>query len=110
MWWLCRILASELSRIEAPALPSETVNYAARVVSTGRGILRKLEAVPCASLPSLRMGCSNVTSVRMDDQTLFAHRDLWAPEPKPAVGTYPTLTAGEFRALEDIRAEGNIRL
>ena len=63
-----------------------------------------------AILHALRSGCSNVTSVLMDDETLFAYRDLWVPETKPAVGTYATLTAGERRALEHIRGEGNIRL
>jgi hypothetical protein len=46
----------------------------------------------------------------MDDQTLQAYRDLWVPETKPAPGTHSTLTAGEFLTLEQVRAEGNIRL
>ncbi|MCU1445275.1 DUF3322 and DUF2220 domain-containing protein [Cryobacterium sp.] len=61
-------------------------------------------------LHTLRSGCENVTSVLMDEGTLLAYRDLWVPEPKAAGGTYPTLTAGEQRALDRIRAEGNVRL
>lgn len=53
---------------------------------TGCGIPRKLGAAPFAILHSLRMGCSNDTSVLVDDQTLFAYRDLWVPETQPAVG------------------------
>ena len=63
-----------------------------------------------AILHALRSSCSEVTSVLMDEKTLLAYRDLWVPEPKAAVGTYSTLTAGEQRALERIRAEGNVRL
>ena len=63
-----------------------------------------------AILHALRSSCSEVTSVLMDEETLLAYRDLWVPEPKAAVGTYSTLTAGEQRALERIRAEGNVRL
>lgn len=63
-----------------------------------------------AILHSLRSGCTNVTSVLMDEETLVAYRDLWVPEPKPAAGTYSTLTAGEQRVLERIRSEGNVRL
>ncbi|MEO7121701.1 MAG: Wadjet anti-phage system protein JetD domain-containing protein [Lacisediminihabitans sp.] len=63
-----------------------------------------------AILHALRSGCSNVTSVLMDEETLLAYQDLWVPEIKPAVGVYSTLTTGELRALERIRAAGNIRL
>lgn len=63
-----------------------------------------------AILHALRSSCSEVTSVLMDEQTLLAYRDLWVPESKAAGGTYATLTAGEQRALERIRAEGNVRL
>lgn len=63
-----------------------------------------------AILHALRSSCSEVTSVLMDVETLVAYRDLWVPEPKPAGGTYSTLTAGEQRALERIRTEGNVRL
>ena len=63
-----------------------------------------------AILHALRSSCSEVTSVLMDAETLLVYRDLWVPEPKAAVGTYSTLTAGEQRALERIRAEGNVRL
>ena len=63
-----------------------------------------------AILHALRSSCSEVTSALMDEDTLLAYRDLWVPEPKAAGGTYSTLTAGEQRALERIRAEGNVRL
>lgn len=63
-----------------------------------------------AILHALRSSCSEVTSVLMDEETLLAFRDLWVPEPKAAGGTYPTLTVEEQRALERIRAEGNVRL
>jgi len=61
-------------------------------------------------LHTLRSGCADVTSVLMDEDTLLAYRDLWVPEPKAAGGTYPSLTAGEQRALDRIRSEGNVRL
>lgn len=63
-----------------------------------------------AILHALRSGCSNVTSVLMDEEILLAYRDLWVPEPKAAVGTYSTLTAIEQNALDRIRSEGNVRL
>ena len=63
-----------------------------------------------AILHALRSGCTDVTSVLMDEETLLAYRDLWVPEPKAAAGTYSTLTAGEQRVLERIRSEGNVRL
>ncbi|EPR75027.1 hypothetical protein ADILRU_2564 [Leifsonia rubra CMS 76R] len=61
-------------------------------------------------LHALRSGCPDVTSVLMDDETLFAYRDLWVPETKPAAGVYPSLTPTELRTLEHIRSEGNVRL
>ena len=63
-----------------------------------------------AILHALRSTCAEVTSVLMDEETLLAYRDLWVPEPKAAGGIYSTLTAGEQRALERIRMEGNVRL
>lgn len=63
-----------------------------------------------AILHALRTGCTNVTSVLMDEGTLLAYRDLWVPETKPATGAMPTLTGGEQRALQRIRIEGNVRL
>ena len=63
-----------------------------------------------AILHALRSGCTDVTSVLMDEETLLAYRDLWVPEPKAATGTYPTLTAGEQAVLGRIRSEGNVRL
>ena len=63
-----------------------------------------------AILHALRSGCRDVTSVLMDEHTLLAFRDLWVPEPKPAVGAFSTLTASEQRVLDRIRSEGNVRL
>lgn len=63
-----------------------------------------------AILHALRSFCPTAQSVLMDEETLLAYRDLWVPEPKGATGTYPTLTPGEQRALQRIRAEGNVRL
>lgn len=63
-----------------------------------------------AILHALRSGCTDVTGVLMDEETLLAYRDLWVPEPKPATGVYPTLTDREQRTLERIRGEGNVRL
>ncbi|MEO7147697.1 MAG: Wadjet anti-phage system protein JetD domain-containing protein, partial [Terrimesophilobacter sp.] len=45
-----------------------------------------------AILHALRSGCTSVTSVLMDEEALLAYRDLWVPEPKPAVGVYATLS------------------
>ncbi|MCY7405078.1 MAG: DUF2220 family protein [Cryobacterium sp.] len=63
-----------------------------------------------AILHALRSGCTNVTSVLMDEETLLAYRDLWVPEPKTAAGTHPMLTVDEQQALARIRSEGNVRL
>jgi hypothetical protein len=104
-----------------PELPGAVVvhgsGYAARRLSAIPWIQNgtiiywgDLDSDGFAILHALRSGCSNVTSVLMDDETLFAYRDLWVPETKPAVGAYATLTTGELRTLEHIRAEGNIRL
>jgi len=49
-------------------------------------------------------------SMLMDEETLLAHRDLWVPEPKPAVGTYPLLSSDEERVLARLRTEGSPRL
>ena len=71
---------------------------------------RDLDSDGFAILHALRSSCSEVTSALMDEDTLLAYRGLWVPEPKAAGGTYSTLTADEQRALERIRAEGNVRL
>jgi hypothetical protein len=63
-----------------------------------------------AILHALRSNCANVTSVLMEEATLLTYRDLWVPEPTPAGGSYPLLTAGEAAALRRIRSEGNVRL
>ena len=104
-----------------PELPGAVVvhggGYAARRLGSipwiqfGRVIYwGDLDSDGFAILHALRSGCTNVTSVLMDVETLLAYRDLWVPEPKAAVGTYSTLTASEQRALDRIRFEGNVRL
>lgn len=80
-------------------------------IRTGRVVYwGDLDSHGFAILHALRSGCADVTSVLMDESTLLAHRDLWVPERQPARGTYPTLTAGESRALDTIRSEGDVRL
>ncbi len=49
-------------------------------------------------------------SILMDEETLLAHRDLWVPEPKPAVGTYTRLSPEEQQVLARLRTEGSPRL
>ena len=104
-----------------PDLPGAVVvhgsGYAARQLSAIPWIQNgkivywgDLDSDGFAILHALRSGCSSVTSVLMEEETLLAYRDLWVPETKPAVGVYATLTEPESRALERIRAEGNIRL
>lgn len=104
-----------------PELPGAVVvhggGYAARRlrgipwIRSGRIVYwGDLDSDGFAILHALRSGCEDVTSVLMDEDTLLAYRDLWVPEPKAAVGTYSTLTESEQRALDRIRAEGNVRL
>ncbi|WP_168625643.1 Wadjet anti-phage system protein JetD domain-containing protein [Cryobacterium sp. BB307] len=104
-----------------PELPGAVVvhggGYAARQlgqipwIQSGRVIYwGDLDSDGFAILNAVRSGCSNVTSVLMDEATLYAYRDLWVPETKPAAGSYPLLTALEQAALDAIRAEGNVRL
>lgn len=63
-----------------------------------------------AILNRLRSHLPEVESVLMEEATLLDHRDLWVAEPKPSTGTFAHLTGAEVRALERIRAEGNVRL
>lgn len=63
-----------------------------------------------AILHRLRTHLPHVASTLMDEATLLEHRDLWVPEPKPARGHFPTLTASEGAALERLRSEGDVRL
>ncbi|WP_022887101.1 Wadjet anti-phage system protein JetD domain-containing protein [Glaciibacter superstes] len=104
-----------------PELPGAVVvhggGYAARRlrgipwIQTGHIVYwGDLDSDGFAILHVLRTGCADVTSVLMDEGTLLGYRDLWVPEPKAAVGTYPTLAASEQQTLERIRAEGNVRL
>ena len=89
----------------APRLSRIPWIHSGRVIYWG-----DLDSDGFAILHALRSSCAEVTSALMDEDTLLAYRDLWVPEPKAAGGTYSTLTAGEQRALERIRAEGNVRL
>lgn len=80
-------------------------------VATGRIVYwGDLDSDGVAILHALRVSCSDVTSVLMDEPTLLAYRDLWVAEPTPAGGSYPNLTADEAAALGRIRSEGNVRL
>lgn len=78
---------------------------ASRVVYWG-----DLDSHGFAILHRLRTRLPAVTTVLMDETTLLDHRDLWVPEPKPTRAALPTLTAGEQRALDRLRAEGDVRL
>lgn len=63
-----------------------------------------------AILGRLRSHVPEVRSFLMDEDTLLAHRDLWVSEPKPFTGRVAALTGSEQRALDRLRAEGNVRL
>ncbi|MFC6356615.1 Wadjet anti-phage system protein JetD domain-containing protein [Luethyella okanaganae] len=63
-----------------------------------------------AILNELRAAVPDVTSVLMDEETLFGHRDLWVAEPIPAERDYPYLSAPEAQTLALLRREGNVRL
>ena len=56
-----------------------------------------------AILNELRHALPGATSILMDEGTLLDHRDLWVPEPKPALGTYPLLTEPEQHTLATLR-------
>ncbi|WP_307205904.1 Wadjet anti-phage system protein JetD domain-containing protein [Nocardioides zeae] len=63
-----------------------------------------------AILNRLRAHVPHATTTLMDEDTLLAHRDLWVQEPAPTRAELPTLTAMERRALDCLRAEGDVRL
>lgn len=63
-----------------------------------------------AILNQLRSLCPDAQSVLMDEATLLAFRDLWVPEPDPAMGTFGLLTDAEQSTLDRVRAEGNVRM
>src|SRR5699024_6393836 len=63
-----------------------------------------------AVLNRLRTHLPDVEGVGMDDVALLADEDLGVTEPKPSSGTFRELTVSETRALERIRAEGDVRL
>ena len=49
-------------------------------------------------------------SVLMDSHTLYEHRDLWAVEPNPFLGTASLLIESEAATLAELRALGHVRL
>lgn len=63
-----------------------------------------------AILNHLRARGVEATSVLMDSEALFDHRDLWGFDPDPNVGVLELLTPGERATLQSLSAEGNIRL
>ncbi|UFS57578.1 Wadjet anti-phage system protein JetD domain-containing protein [Subtercola endophyticus] len=63
-----------------------------------------------AILNELRHALPEATSILMDERTLLDHRDLWVPEPKPALGSYPLLTEPEQQTLATLRSTGSPRL
>lgn len=104
-----------------PELPSTVA-----VHGSGYGVANRLEGIPWLSgarllywgdldshgfaiLNELRSRVQ-AESILMDEDTLLAHRDLWVPEPKPAIATYPLLSPEEERVLARLRAEGSPRL
>lgn len=80
-------------------------------IQTGRVIYwGDLDSDGFAILHALRSGCENVSSLLMDEATLYAYQDLWVPETKAAPGVYSSLTVSEQATLAAIRSEGNVRL
>ena len=107
--------------LSMPDLPGAVVvhggGYAARLLSqvpwiqAGRVIYwGDLDSDGFAILHALRSGCANVSSVLMDEATLYNYKDLWVPETKAAAGVYAQLTDSEQATLAAIRTEGNVRL
>lgn len=104
-----------------PDLPGAIVvhgaGYAARLlnripwIQAGRVIYwGDLDSDGFAILHALRSGCANVSSILMDEATLYSYKDLWVPETKAAGGVYAHLTDSEQSTLAAIRTEGNVRL
>lgn len=63
-----------------------------------------------AILSQLRATGVDATSVLMDADTLFGHRDLWGTDPDPNVGVFGLLAPEERATLQALSAEGNVRL
>ncbi|MCF2573393.1 Wadjet anti-phage system protein JetD domain-containing protein [Brevibacterium sp. UCMA 11754] len=63
-----------------------------------------------AILSRLRKHLPHVDSTLMNEGTLTDHKDLWVQEPKPHTGVFTELTGTEARALNRLRAEGDVRL
>lgn len=82
-----------------PWLRGAELHYWGDLDSHGFAILHRYRT----RLPQLR-------SVLMDVRTLEAFRDLCVPDPTPFRGALATLTSDEARALERLRAEGDVRL
>lgn len=82
-----------------PWLRSADVHYWGDLDSHGFAILHRYRT----HLPHMR-------SVLMDVRTLMAFRDLCVADPSPFRGALATLTTEEARALEQLRAEGDVRL
>jgi hypothetical protein len=80
-------------------------------IRNGRvGYWGDLDSNGMAILNLVRSECNDVTSLLMDDNTLFAHRDLWVTEIAPNRGTFTNLTDEEQRTLGYLREHGNARL
>lgn len=79
--------------------------HGARVIYWG-----DLDSHGFAILSRLRKHLPHVDSTLMDEATLTDHKDLWVQEPKPHTGVFPELTGTEARALNRLRAEGDVRL
>ncbi|MDQ1547241.1 MAG: hypothetical protein QOH69_2145 [Actinomycetota bacterium] len=80
-------------------------------IQTGRvGYWGDLDSNGMAILNLIRSECRDVTSLLMDDTTLFAHRDLWVTEITPNRGSFDNLTSDEQRTLGYLREHGNVRL
>lgn len=70
-----------------------------------------LDADGFAILHRLRANGVDAISVRMDERTLLAYRELWVPDPNGVVArTLPTLVQAEQTVLDRIAAEGGVRL
>jgi hypothetical protein len=69
-----------------------------------------LDSNGMAILNVIRNQCINVTSVLMDERTLFGFRDLWGTETTPNRGVLASLTSEEQTVLGLLREQGNVRL
>jgi hypothetical protein len=80
-------------------------------IRSGRvGYWGDLDSNGLAILNLIRSKCLDVTSLLMDDTTLFAHQDLWVTETSPNRGSFDNLNDDEQRTLGYLRDHGNVRL